>query len=50
MSVFQGSLFDLEHTVAVKNSLCKREKGEGVIPPAAIQPYLHQRSTLSLQN
>lgn len=50
MSVFQASLFDLECTVAVKNSLSKREKGEGVIPPAAIKPYLHQRSVLPLQN
>lgn len=45
LSVLQGSLFALERTVAVKNSLGRREKKrEGVILPL-LQPLNHICST-----
>ena len=47
--VFRGSLFDLERTVAVKNSLgAEEKKGDGVVPAAA-QPYLDPRRHCSIR-
>lgn len=48
--VFQGSLFDLERTVAVKNCLGGEEKkGDGVVLPAETQPCLDPRRHCSLR-